>query len=137
MCREITKKRYGNVCYTCGLQNLAKSNWQTGHFIASSICSVELRFSLDNLRPQCATCNIWKSGNWLAFENHLLQEKGVEFVATLKQKNARTPEFAAKLKEELGDGIVEELFAKARKLTPNFNYQEIIDMYSPTLAQMK
>ena len=87
LCRQIIKNRYGNVCFTCGLQNLTGSNWQTGHFIASSICSTELRYSLDNLRPQCAACNIWKSGNWLAFENHLLQEKGSEWVAQLKKKN--------------------------------------------------
>lgn len=87
-CRRIIKERHGNTCYTCGARELSGSNWQTGHFIASSICSVELRYSLDNLRPQCAACNIWKSGNWLAFENHLIKD-GID-VQELKQRNEQT-----------------------------------------------
>lgn len=30
-----------------------------------------MRYSLDNLRPQCMQCNIHKSGNWLEFEKNL------------------------------------------------------------------
>lgn len=70
-CKRITRERYGPRCYTCGSEPLSGSNWQTGHFIPSSICSVEMRYSLDNLRPQCMQCNIHKSGNWLEFEKNL------------------------------------------------------------------
>lgn len=90
LCRLIIKKRYGNTCYTCSAKGLQGSNYQIGHFIPSSICSTELRYSLDNLRPQCAACNIWKSGNWPAYENHLLQEKGKNFVKELKARNEKT-----------------------------------------------
>lgn len=73
-CKRITRAKHGNTCYTCGKGGLEGSNWHTGHFISSSICSVFLRYHLDNLRPQCYNCNINKSGNWLAFENHLIRD---------------------------------------------------------------
>lgn len=88
LCRTIIRARYGNTCYTCGRTGLTGSDWQTGHFISSSICSTELRYALDNLRIQCAKCNIWKSGNWLEFEQHLKRD-GVD-VEELKQRNIQT-----------------------------------------------
>lgn len=90
LCREITKAIYGNVCYSCGARNLSGSNWQTGHFIPKSICSAEIAYSLDNLRPQCSACNIWKSGNWVEFERHLVEEKGEQFIKDLKLRNQKT-----------------------------------------------
>jgi hypothetical protein len=87
-CKRITRGKYGNVCYTCGKEGLEGSNWHTGHFISSSICSVYMRYHLDNLRPQCYNCNINKSGNWLAFENHLKKD-GID-PDELKQKNEDT-----------------------------------------------
>jgi len=87
-CKRLTRERHGNVCYTCYKQGLEGAGWQTGHFIASSVCSVELRYSLDNLRPQCYRCNINLSGNWLEFERHLKQD-GVN-VEELKQRNENT-----------------------------------------------
>ena len=89
-CRRIIRALYGNTCYTCGRTGLEGSNWQTGHFISSSICSVHLRYYLDNLRPQCYNCNINKSGNWLAFEDHLIREKGESFPLHLKTLNRET-----------------------------------------------
>lgn len=89
-CKRITRRDYGNTCYTCGKQGLEGSNWHTGHYISSSICSVYMRYHLDNLRPQCYNCNINKSGNWLSFENHLKQDKGDVFTTELKQLNEET-----------------------------------------------
>lgn len=83
LCREITRKRWGNTCFTCGKSGLTGSSWQTGHFIPSSICSVALRYDLDNLRIQCYNCNINKSGNWVAFEQYLGKQKA----ESLKKKN--------------------------------------------------
>ena len=88
LCKNITRKQYGNICYTCNKGGLGKGNWQTGHFISSSICSTELRYDLQNLRPQCYNCNINKSGNWLAYEQHLIKD-GVD-IDILKQKNEKT-----------------------------------------------
>ena len=61
-CRRITRARFNcdgeYYCFTCG--NLTPIP-HTGHIIASSLCSAEMRYSLDNLRPQCYMCNIHKS----------------------------------------------------------------------------
>lgn len=88
LCREIIFKRYGNDCFTCAARNLNGSNRQCGHFIPSSVCSAAMRYDLENLRPQCAACNIWRSGNWPAFEHHLLSS-GVD-VEALKARNRET-----------------------------------------------
>ena len=88
MCREITALRHKPFCYTCDAGPLSGSNKQLGHFISSSICSTELRYDLENLKFQCAACNIWKSGNWLAFEQHLIAD-GVD-VEALKRRNEAT-----------------------------------------------
>lgn len=73
LCREITIARYGSTCYTCG-KECSGSNRHCGHFIPSSICSASMRYDLDNLRIQCYWCNILKSGNWPAFEEHLIAD---------------------------------------------------------------
>jgi len=47
-----------------------------------------VRYLLDNLRPQCFHCNINLSGNWVAFEKHLLKD-GIDIDA-LKKRNEET-----------------------------------------------
>lgn len=88
LCRAIIIQRYGNQCYTCLGNNLSGSNLHIGHFISSSVCSAELRYSLDNLRPQCFRCNIHRSGDWLAYEQHLIRD-GID-VEGLKRRNEQT-----------------------------------------------
>jgi hypothetical protein len=90
-CRRITFLRYPEPkCYTCEKFGITGSNCHLGHFIPSSVCSVEMRYSLDNLRFQCYSCNIFKSGNWPAYEAHLIIEKGRDFPELLKQRNEET-----------------------------------------------
>lgn len=88
LCRQIIFQRYGNTCYTCSATNLSGSNLQCGHFISSSVCSHELRYSLDNLRPQCFRCNINLRGNWPSYEQHLIRD-GID-VEALKRRNEET-----------------------------------------------
>lgn len=88
LCRAIIIQRYGSDCYTCPAVRLIGSNRHVGHFISSSVCSVELRYALENLRPQCYACNIHRSGNWIAFEQHLVRD-GID-VEELKQRNYDT-----------------------------------------------
>lgn len=47
-----------------------------------------LRYSLENLRPQCYGCNIHRSGNWPAYEAHLIRD-GID-VEALKRRNQET-----------------------------------------------
>lgn len=86
-CKRIIRARHGFTCYTCGAKT---DHPHTGHFIPSSICSAEMRYSLDNLRPQCFRCNIHLSGNWVAYEAHLIVDHGRDFPEQLKQKNRDT-----------------------------------------------
>lgn len=86
--REIIFKQHGNDCYTCPAKALVGSNRQCGHFISSSVCSASIRYDFSNLRPQCASCNIWKSGNWIAFETHLRAD-GID-TEELKKRNRDT-----------------------------------------------
>ncbi len=88
LCREISIKRHGNECYCCGAEGLVGSNLHLGHFIPSSVCSADMRYDLDNLRPSCYRCNIHLSGNWPAYEAHLVAD-GID-VEALKRRNQQT-----------------------------------------------
>lgn len=94
LCRRLVKIKHKKSdgtfqCYTCPQVLLEGQNqFHTGHFISSSICSTAMRYDLENLRPQCATCNVWKGGNWVEFETHLRKD-GVD-VEALKQRNRDT-----------------------------------------------
>lgn len=94
-CKRIVRERYidqnGNWhCYTCDALLDEPKKAQTGHFIPSSICSVEMRYDLDNLRVQCYRCNINLSGNWPEYEKRLNIEKGDGFTDKLKERNEST-----------------------------------------------
>ncbi len=92
LCRRIIKTRHGNVCYTCGARGLEGSNWHIGHCIPSSVGGVLLRYNLDNFRPQCASCNIWKSGNGAIFMRKLLIDLGearVDAMIALKNQSVK------------------------------------------------
>lgn len=90
LCKLITRKTYGNVCYTSGKQGLEGSDWHTGHFIHSSLCSVELRYDLRNLRPQSYDQNINKNGNTLQYRRNLIRDHGEEYVEELETRNQQT-----------------------------------------------
>lgn len=86
--REIAFIKYGSDCYTCTTKNLSGSNRHLGHFIPSSVCSASMRYDFNNLKPQCYACNVFRSGNWPAYEEHLKRD-GIDSEA-LKQRNRDT-----------------------------------------------
>lgn len=62
----------GNVsCYTCGHRNHYKK-MQNGHYISRFY--KKYRFDERNTRPQCAMCNMWKSGDIPTFRMKLVEE---------------------------------------------------------------
>lgn len=94
-CKRIVRLRYVKHdgtwnCYTCGAHLTSPSQAQTGHFIHSSVCSVEMRYDLGNLRVQCYRCNINLSGNWIEYEKRLNIEMGVGYTERLKSRNEST-----------------------------------------------
>jgi len=107
--RQKYADKEGNVqCFTCPYT----AHWkkmQNGHFVSRFY--KETRYDQRNCRPQCYTCNMWRNG--------------------------MTPHFAAKLQQELGAGIVEELYEKARQTktyTRDF-YIAAINEYSSLLEK--
>lgn len=82
-CKRIIRGYYGNTCYTCDAFPLEKSNWQTGHFIPSSVGGAILRYELMNLRPQCFRCNIDLSGNGSIFYRNMVEREGQKYVDNL------------------------------------------------------
>lgn len=92
LCKAIIRKKYGNICYTCGARNLESSNWHTGHFLPSSTCGALLRYDVRNLRPQCYRCNISLSGNGAVFYRRLVEAEGqlyVDYLFADKQKTVK------------------------------------------------
>lgn len=79
LCRQITAKRYPDVCFTCG-KPVSGSNRQLGHFIPRSTCGLYLRYDLRNLRWQCYYDNINLGGNGSMFYRKLVEENGQEYV---------------------------------------------------------
>ncbi|MCK9370961.1 recombination protein NinG [Candidatus Dojkabacteria bacterium] len=84
-CKRIIRKRYGNVCYTCGRSGLMGSDWQTGHLWAKASLGAFLKYDLRVLRPQCFACNIHRGGMGADFFLRMWQENGAEYMEQLKK----------------------------------------------------
>jgi hypothetical protein len=76
LCKQIIRKEYSNVCYTCGRTGLIGSDWQTGHMWAKASVGAFLKYDLRILRPQCFSCNIHKGGMGADFYSKMLKEIG-------------------------------------------------------------
>lgn len=85
LCKIITRKRYKNTCYTCGLHPLIGSNWQTGHMWAKASVGAYLKYDLRILRPQCAICNLFQGGRGADFYAKMLEEIGQERMDELQR----------------------------------------------------
>ena len=85
LCKEITRKRYGNTCYTCEASALIGSNWQTGHMWAKASVGAYLKYDLRILRPQCAVCNLFQGGRGADFYRKMLQEIGQSAMDALEK----------------------------------------------------
>lgn len=79
-CRRIIKKKYGNVCYTCGAKELTSSNWQIGHMLAKASVGAYLKYDLRLLRPQCFRCNIHMGGAGAMFVENMRRLEGNTYV---------------------------------------------------------
>lgn len=80
LCKQITRKRYGYTCYTCGKDNLTSFQCHTGHFRKKSLMPMQMKYDLRILRPQCAGCNLFQDGNEAAYATQLIRDHGAEYV---------------------------------------------------------
>jgi len=85
LCKQLTRKKYGNICYTCGQKGLEGSNWQTGHLIPKAAIGAYLKYDLRVLRPQCYRCNINLGGNGAEFLSRMEIRDGNEYIAQIYQ----------------------------------------------------
>jgi len=83
LCKQIIRKKYGNICYTCGATGLEGGNWHTSHFIPKASCGAYLKYDLRNLRPSCYHCNINLGGNGSSFYRELVRKEGQDYVDSL------------------------------------------------------
>lgn len=90
LCKRLTRKIYGNKCYTCGKENLSGADWQTGHYISRSVCGDYLYYDLRNLRPQDTRCNKYLSGATAIFREKLIERDGKDYVESLEYDRRRT-----------------------------------------------
>lgn len=84
LCKQITRLRHGNVCYTCGAAGLAGSDWQTGHMWPKASLGASLKYDLRILRPQCSICNRWRDGEGAVYYARMARDMGAEWMAALE-----------------------------------------------------
>lgn len=96
-----------NQCYTCG-RIMPWKQLDCGHYISRRY--VATRFDFDNMRPQCIVCNRELGGNLKTYDKRLRLELGNEKVDELWRK-AR--------KETLTTGELYELYEKLTRLERN------------------
>lgn len=89
-CKRIIRKKYGNICYTCGRTNLNGSNWQTGHLWSKASLSAYLKYDLRVLRPQCYNCNINRGGMGADFYLKMWETEGVSYMRKLEADRKKT-----------------------------------------------
>lgn len=94
-------------CYTC----IAIKKWgqmHTGHFLSRKFLSV--RFSEDNVRPQCPLCNIFKNGEQYVFGKNL-EASGVSVTKLQKESKKKV-----KNPRELYEWVIKEYTERLKNL---------------------
>ena len=76
LCKQITRLRHGNTCYTCDKPRLEGVDWQTGHMWPKGAVGHSLKYDLRILRPQCFNCNINLGGMGAVFYRRMTKEIG-------------------------------------------------------------
>ena len=95
------------TCVTCGKQGHWKTGGiQAGHFLSRKHYSI--RWSLDNVKPQCVACNVYRAGEQYKYSLYL------------------------------GNNLAEELYQKSKEITKftNVELEEMIEKYSTLLKKL-
>lgn len=106
--------RKGEPCYTCGKEQRPSDTPQAfhvGHFMPAKTVDPR-RFTLENLRIQCFSCNSANSGRQAEYRKRLQAEMGADFVDWLECEANHKP-----LKEQYPEiQHIKEATAMYRKL---------------------
>ena len=82
---KYIRERDDYTCVTCG-KEATGSGMHAGHFITGSTCSPTLYFDERNVHAQCFHCNINLSGNWVRYEEFMIDTYGKEDVEEMKKQ---------------------------------------------------
>jgi hypothetical protein len=77
---EIVRRKAKGKCYTCGKVN-PRQETHAGHRWHHKL-SLDLR----HIHCQCAYCNTYQHGNLGAYERHLIEDHGIEWVKNLEKE---------------------------------------------------
>lgn len=97
--RSTNADKHGNAtCYTCG----KVAPWKTlqcGHFVSRNNSAT--RYDLDNLRVQCAGCNVWGRGRYDVYADKLMDELGTRKFKALLKKGRSIHQLSVKELQEI------------------------------------
>lgn len=85
-------------CYTCGTSKEIREI-QCGHFVSRQHLST--RFDEENVRPQCAGCNLFGGGRVATFANNLENETRGIVVALYRKGNEITKWYTKDYEEKI------------------------------------
>jgi hypothetical protein len=88
------------ACVTCRVKmEIPKA--QAGHFIRRSIYS--LRYSEDNVFPQCYRCNVLMHGNYPSFSLYLIRRFGQAHLEKLEEESKKLTKTSLGFYQEIID----------------------------------
>lgn len=85
---KYIRERDNYTCITCGKRGEG-SAIHAGHFITGATCPPELYFDERNVHAQCYRCNINLSGNWVVYEQAMIDKYGEDVVNELKLRRTQ------------------------------------------------
>ena len=80
LCKDITRKRYPPICYTCKKPITEAKKMHTGHFLKNKSLPLQLKYDLRILRIQCPTCNLFLDGNEGRYAIQLTRDHGPDYI---------------------------------------------------------
>jgi len=107
VCKEIIRKQYPNVCYTCGQTNLEGRNWHTGHMWAKGSLHALLKYDLRILRPQCYNCNMNLGGMGAVFYEKMRREYGKKYMDKLEADKVKDKQVTLKSSDHYAKLLIE------------------------------
>lgn len=97
----------GNArCYTCNHPYPVKK-LHNGHYVLRGYKAT--RWDLDNCRPQCGVCNLWRKGEPVVFRENLVKELGEKRVLELEARRHIVTKIKAEWLQEQIDIFAEKV----------------------------
>lgn len=93
-------------CYTCGRLMFWKDA-QCGHYVSRQYN--QLRYCVQNSKPQCSNCNVWRRGNYSAYAAHLVKDSGPDILEWYETERRKIKQYSVKELLELHDTLEEEV----------------------------